>query len=132
MSDNQEETVNLIIPCVGNGEVVGNIKVQYVCKGSQLVGMNPASVEEPSKFAQLDRVQMLQSLVNTVSLYGVQSEHARRQWQKLEKENELLIEAYQRVEDKNKDMIDKISALIEQGVITQEQFDSALSNSRAK
>lgn len=132
MSNNQEETINLIMPCIGNGEVVGNLKVQYVCKGSQLVGINQASVEDATKFAQLDRSQMFQSLVNTASTYGVQSEHARRQWQRLEKENELLTEAYQKAENDKKDMIDKISALIEQGVITQEQFDSALNNSRAK
>ena len=133
MSNNQEKTLNLIVPCIGDkGVVVGNLNVQYKYKGSELVEMGKASMEDPIKFAQLDRVGLLTSLLNTASFFGVQSEHSRRQWQRLEKENKLLTEAYQKVENDKKDMIDKISALIEQGVITQEQFDSALNNSRAK
>lgn len=65
-------------------------------------------------------------------LLGVQSEHARQQWQKLDHENKQLMNAYQQEKVNNQDIMNKVSSLIEQGIITQEQFDSALLNSRVR
>lgn len=57
-------------------------------------------------------------------LFGVQSEHARKQWQALEQANNQLVETCQKLEAQNNELLDKVSVLIEQGIISQEQFDN--------
>lgn len=47
-------------------------------------------------------------------------------------ENKKLMEAYQKSEANNKDITDKVSKLIEQGIITEEQFDNVLNDSKVK
>lgn len=42
------------------------------------------------------------------------------------------MEAYQKSETNNKDITDKVSKLIEQGIITEEQFDNVLNDSKVK
>ena len=128
---NQEVLNELYVPCLKNGQILFNIKTQYTTQGSQLIRINSASYDS-SQTAKINQRELLNCAIDTLVLFGVQSEHARQQWQRLDHENKQLKEAYQQSEINNKNTMDKVLALIEQGIITQEQFDSALTNEKVR
>lgn len=124
MPNSQEVENNVLIPCLKNGEVVFNLKTTYITNDNQILQIKSFEFENPSQVSKLDRNELLNDLLSTMVLFGVQSEHARKQWQALEQANNQLVETYQKLEAQNNELLDKVSVLIQQGIISQEQFDN--------